>query len=283
MDYNFSDDIKAIRDILGMTQDELAAKLGVERVTISRNELGIVQPSSKLLEEVYSFAFDHDIRINELKSMFYKDGLKGEHVLLYHGSKTNIDGKLSINKGKKTNDFGQGFYAGETYMQAISYVSGFDESSLYMLDFNNVGLKHKKYIVDTDWMLIIAYHRGGLGDYENSPRIKKLINELDSLDYVIAPIADNRMFQLIDSFVEGSITDEQCVHCLSATNLGYQYVFTSEKALKSIALLEKCYLSKNEKDYYKQLRLSDLQMGDDKVKLARIKYRNKGKYIDEML
>lgn len=36
MNYNFSEDIKSIREILGFSQKELAEKLGVERVTVSR-------------------------------------------------------------------------------------------------------------------------------------------------------------------------------------------------------------------------------------------------------
>ena len=48
-------------------------------------------------------------------------------------------------------------------------------------------------------------------------------------------------------------------------------------------LLERCYLSVNEKDYYKSIRSSETKLGDDKVKLARIEYRGKGRYIDEIL
>ena len=33
MDYNFSDDLKAIREILGITQTELAKRIGVQQVT----------------------------------------------------------------------------------------------------------------------------------------------------------------------------------------------------------------------------------------------------------
>ena len=42
-------------------------------------------------------------------------------------------------------------------------------------------------------------------------------------------------------------------------------------------------LSEKEKEYYKKMRNSDAKLGDDKVKLARIKYRGKGRYIDEIL
>ena len=41
--------------------------------------------------------------------------------------------------------------------------------------------------------------------------------------------------------------------------------------------------TEKEKEYYKKMRNSDAKLGDDKVKLARIKYRGKGRYIDEIL
>ena len=63
MDYNFIEDLKSIREILGLTQSELATQLGVEQVTISRNELGKTEPSVKLLERVYEFAFEKNIKL----------------------------------------------------------------------------------------------------------------------------------------------------------------------------------------------------------------------------
>ena len=91
------------------------------------------------------------------------------------------------------------------------------------------------------------------------------------------------MFKIIDSFIQGEITDEQCKHCLAATNLGKQYVFVSDLAISQLEIVERVYLSDNEKNYYKEMRSSDSKLGEDKVKLARIQYRGKGKYIDEIL
>lgn len=54
MNYNFKQDLKAIREILELTQVELAEQLGVEQKTISRNEVGQTEPTSKLLEQVYT-------------------------------------------------------------------------------------------------------------------------------------------------------------------------------------------------------------------------------------
>ena len=44
MEYNFSKDLKSIREILGISQSEFADQIGVEQVKISRNELGRTNP-----------------------------------------------------------------------------------------------------------------------------------------------------------------------------------------------------------------------------------------------
>ena len=283
MDYNFSDDLKAIREILGITQTELAKRIGVQQVTLSRNELGKTAASERLLEQVYSFAFDNGIKLGRLKEMMWLENLKPGHKLLFHGAKSEIQGEISVKRSRTNNDFGQGFYTGERYDQAISFVSGFDRSSVYYIDFDETDLKCRQYKVDQEWMLTIAYYRGALDDYRDHPVVKRLLNKVRNCDYVIAPIADNRVFQIIDSFIAGEITDEQCKHCLAATNLGNQYVFTSEKAARKLKILERSYISSSEREHYKGVRAEDTKLGDDKVKLARRQYRGKGKYIDDIL
>ena len=283
MNYKFSEDLKAIREILGITQGELAEKLGVQQVTISRNENGKTKPSEKLLEQVYSFAFNNNIKLGRPKEMLWLENIKSGHKLLFHGAKRAIEGEISPSKSRMNNDFGQGFYTGESYEQAVSFVSGFEKSSVYYLDFDDSNLKWKEYEVNQEWMMTIAYYRGALETYENHPVIKKLIKNKEKYDFIIAPIADNRMFQIINSFISGEITDEQCKHCLAATNLGKQYVFASEKSVKKIKILERSYISSNEREYLKTRRSEESKLGEDKVKLARIQYRGKGLYIDEIL
>ncbi len=283
MNYNFSGDLKSIRAILGLSQSELAENIGVEQATISRNETEKTVPSSNLLEQVYAYAFDKEIKLNKLKEMLWEEELGTNFKLLFHGAKSEIVSQIDVNHGRANNDFGQGFYTGESYEQAISFVSGFENSSVYYLLFNDQNLKCKRYSVNQEWMMTIAYYRGTLDEYKSHPQIKALIEESRNCDYIIAPIADNRMFQIINSFIAGEITDEQCKHCLAATNLGMQYIFISEKAVSQLKLLERCYISVNEKEYYKNIRLEETQLGDDKVKLAKRQYRGKGLYIDEIL
>lgn len=283
MNYNFQKDMKAIREILGITQEEFAEKIGVEQATISRNELGKNLPSPQLMERVYQFSFDKKIQINQLKKMLWAENLASDHKLLFHGAKSEIAGEIDVTIGRTNNDFGCGFYTGESYDQSISFISNFNKSCVYFLDFNNVDLRCKKYNVDQEWMMTIAYYRNALSKYAEHPIVQKLVAQSRDCDYIIAPIADNRMFQIINSFIDGEITDEQCKHCLAATNLGYQYVFVTPKSTKHLKIVERCYVSSNEKEYYKNIKSSDAKLGGDKVKLARITYRGKGHYIDEIL
>ena len=48
-------------------------------------------------------------------------------------------------------------------------------------------------------------------------------------------------------------------------------------------MIERCYISNNEREYYKNIRFEEAKLGDNKVKLARKQYRGKGQYIDEIL
>ena len=90
MEYNFSKDLLTIREILGVTQAELASKINVECVTISRSELGETRPTDTLLEKVYRYAFDKKINLGKLKEMLWLEDIKPGHKLLFHGAKSAI-------------------------------------------------------------------------------------------------------------------------------------------------------------------------------------------------
>ncbi len=47
-------------------------------------------------------------------------------VILFHGAKTALDGNISIEKSKSTNDFGRGFYCAESF-EACEANAVFDE------------------------------------------------------------------------------------------------------------------------------------------------------------
>lgn len=283
-DYRIVEDIEIVKELLGMTSGEIADEIGVSRMTLNnwKNDAGRIRRIN--LTSFYSMAFRKGIRLNKIKEQLYREDYSDEfHKILFHGAKTSLEGRPDIGRSRKNNDFGQGFYCGESLEQSAMFVSNFPESSLYMIRFDKRGLKSKKFTVDREWMLSIAYFRGRLKAFEGTAALTELIAGMNGLDYVTAPIADNRMFEIIDSFIAGEITDIQCGHCLSATNLGNQYVFLTEKALDQVHILEHCYLAPEEKEYYLRSGKEFMDVNLDKVKIARRQYRGQGQYIEDIL
>ena len=284
MSYQIIQDIETVIELRNFSVDGFSKELGVSRVTVNNWLSGKKEINEKNIAAFYEYAFQKGVRLNKIKEQLYREELDDEEeILLFHGAKNKIEGKIGLEYSKKRNDFGNGFYCGESLEQSAMFVATYPQSSLYMLKFRRSNLKYKKYTVSRDWMLMIAYYRGRLGEYENLDSIKKLLEENQGVDYIIAPIADNRMFEIIDQFIDGEITDIQCQHCLSATNLGNQYVLVSDRALKQVAILERCYLADTEKDYYLGSKQEEYEVNRDKVKLARKYYRNQGDYIEDIL
>ncbi len=282
-DFELCTDIEIVMELLDITAKDLAESIGVTPTTISRWRKNQEQVSSSNLNAFYNFAFGKGVRLNKIKEQLFKEDCSGHSTILFHGSKTYIEGQISIEKSKKTNDFGRGFYCGESLEQSAMFVANYPESSLYILEFDRTNLSYTQLNVDRDWMLLIAYFRNKLADYAAHPILQRLLAKLENVDYIIAPIADNRMFEIIDSFIDGEITDVQCQHCLSATNLGNQYVFVSDKALSQLQILRHCYLAPDEKNYYLSHKREESRIGNDKVKIARKQYRGQGEYIEDIL
>ena len=275
-DFALCTDIEIVMELLDITAKDLADNIGVTPTTISRWRKKEEQVSSSNLNAFYNFAFRKGIRLNKIKEQLFKEDCGRNSIILFHGAKTYIDGRISIEKSKSTNDFGRGFYCGESLEQSAMFVANYPESSLYILEFDKTDLSYTQLNVDRDWMLLIAYFRNKLNDYAKHPVILDLLSKLEGVDYIVAPIADNRMFEIIDSFIDGEITDVQCQHCLSATNLGNQYVFVTDKALSQLQILRHCYLASDEKSYYLSYKQEESRVGNDKVKVARKKYRGQG-------
>ena len=282
-DFALCTDIEIVMELLDITAKDLADNIGVTPTTISRWRKREEQVSSSNLNAFYNFAVRKGIRLNKIKEQLFKEDCGRNSIILFHGAKTYIDGRISIEKSKSTNDFGRGFYCGESLEQSAMFVANYPESSLYILEFDKTDLSYTQLNVDRDWMLLIAYFRNKLNDYAKHPVILDLLSKLEGVDYIVAPIADNRMFEIIDSFIDGEITDVQCQHCLSATNLGNQYVFVTDKALSQLQILRHCYLASDEKSYYLSYKQEESRVGNDKVKVARKKYRGQGEYIEDIL
>ena len=206
MKFKINEDLKLIREMLNLSQEEISLFIDVDKKTITRLENNENYPTNETLEKIYNFAYKKGIKINKIKEMIYKED-NPKSKIIFHGSKNIIDGEISPNYGRRNNDFGSGFYCGESIEQTTSFVSRFSDSSVYILKFDDENWKCECFDVDQEWMLAVAYFRGRLKEYENNMIIKSIIEKVKKSDYIIAPIADNRMFRIIDRFIDGEITD----------------------------------------------------------------------------
>lgn len=282
--YRVVEDAELIRELLGLTVEQFEKATGITRMTLHRWASGESIPKKSSLAALYDFAYAEGIRLNKIKAQLYCEEYEAQgRVVLFHGSKNGLVGKPSLAHGRDNCDFGRGFYCGTRLEQPAMFVSEFENASLYMCEFNPCGLNMVEFKVERDWMLAISLFRGKLADYEGHEIIEGLRARIEQADCVIAPIADNRMFEIIDSFAEGEMTDVQCRHCLSATDLGDQFVMRTGKALESLEVVEHCYLCSQEKRDYLAEKSNVSRVGRDKVKAARRQYRNEGMYIEELL
>ncbi len=284
MEYRIKEDLVLVQELMGLSRREFAQRLNISQMTLERWLSGVSFPSSKSVAAFYNFAFSAGVPLNQIKAQLYREeASKSRAVVLFHGSKSGIEGPLSIEPSRANNDFGKGFYCGESLEQSAMFVNNFPRSSIYVVSFDPAGLESVEFTVEQDWTLAVGAFRGRLGVYGNHPRIREIVSRVKESDYIVAPIADNQMFEILDDFCEGLITDEQCQHCLSATSLGRQYVLVTEAALRRAALLERCFLCSEERARYQQVRTEQMRVGLTKVKAARRLYRTQGSYIDEIL
>lgn len=284
MEFDLEKDISYAKTILNMNDTEISDFLGVSRMSLSRWRKGQVKPSLELLDKIYDKIYSANINLNRIKEEMYVSSIEPNHILLFHGTKTELYGNPSVSYSMDKKDFGKGFYLGESFNQSASFIVGYSSSSIYIFDFDKTDIKIKEFNVSIEWMLLIAYFRGKLDEYKDSKYLKKLLSTMNNVDVVIAPIADNTMYTTLDDFIAGKITDLQCLNALSANRLGKQYVFLNDGSInKSLKMLERCFYSTNERKDYQTYRLKENEIGKNKVKIALRQYAGKGKYIEELL
>lgn len=279
MEYSFISDINLICDYLSLTHEKLAEELGISFETISRIVNKDIVPSNELLEKFYSFVYNKGIELNRLKVEHYK---KNHNVILFHGSKDQITGDISLSYSRKNVDLGVGFYAGDNYEQSLDFVCLTKTGSVYVLDADYADLKILNLDVSLKWLLYIAINRSLLEEYKDTKMYQSLVGEMNLYDVIIAPIADNRMFDTIDDFVSSAISSEQAIHALKELSLGKQIVFKTTKAIKHIKMLERLYLSKAEKDNATKHKLQKIEEATKYISNAYASHIREGKYINEV-
>ena len=88
---NIANEIKMIRELLGLSQQELADELDVSFQTVNRWEASSNEIEQRNIDKIYEYAYNKGIQINKIKEMFLIDENNyDDNVLLFHGAKKNF-------------------------------------------------------------------------------------------------------------------------------------------------------------------------------------------------
>ena len=274
--------IKAIRFAANMNQEQFASALGTTPLSINRWENGKTLPNRMAQTQLYNFCKEHAIDVAQLIIDTKAYGDTDNKLVLYHGSKKGIVGDIAPISRNEC-DFGSGFYMGTNTLQPLTLVCNEDKPKFYTVELDMTGLKVLTVEIGMDWAMLIAYYRKEMESAKGAPIYEKYAHMADGYDVIIGYIANDRMYTELSRFFNRTLTDVALINCLSALDLGKQYVAISEKACKQIKILKEEPLSGLELSLLKDMSTERRKEGIALAEEIEIKYRREGKFFDEIL
>ena len=274
--------IKAIRFAANMNQEQFAAALGTTPLSINRWENGKTLPNRMAQTQLYNFCKEHAIDVAQLIIDTKAYGDTDNKLVLYHGSKKGIVGDIAPISRDEC-DFGSGFYMGTNTLQPLTLVCNEDKPRFYTVELDMTGLKVLTVEIGMDWAMLIAYYRKEMESAKGTAIYEKYAHMADGYDVIIGYIANDRMYTELSRFFNRTLTDVALINCLSALDLGKQYVAISEKACKQIKILKEEPLSQLELSLLKDMSAERRKEGIALAEKIEVKYRREGKFFDEIL
>lgn len=274
--------IKAIRTAANMNQEQFASSLGTTPLSINRWENGKTLPNRMAQTQLYNFCKERSIDVAKLivDTKAYAD--TDNKLILYHGSKKGITGDVAPISREEC-DFGRGFYMGTGTLQPLTLICNEDKPKFYAVELDLTGLKVLTVDVGMDWAMLIAYHRKEMESAKGTAVYEKYAHMADGYDVIIGYIANDRMYTELFRFFNKTLTDVALINCLSALDLGKQYVAISEKACRQIRILKEEPLSPLELALLKDMSAERRKEGVALAEEIEVKYRREGKFFDEIL
>jgi transcriptional regulator with XRE-family HTH domain len=270
-----------------MSQTEFADHINVAYITVNRWENGRALPNKLAQSKIYEICKAdnvpvYDMTLERIRDIADITAVTDGRVLLFHGSKSGIDGKIEPISRPQC-DFGQGFYMGTEASQALTLICDYEKSKLYLTSVDLTGLRAVEVPANIDWAMLVAFHRGKMEKIAGTPLYEKNRAMTLNKDLVIGCIANDRMFYVIDNFFIGNITDTALVNSLAALQLGKQYVAVSEKGCEAVTIEKEIEISWLErlfiKDVAEENRAKGVSMANDICR----NYRREGLFFDELL
>ena len=279
--------IKKIRSHMNMNQTELAELLNVTFATVNRWENGRALPNKLAQDKIHDLCKEYDVPVYDmiLEKIAAASGsveLDKGRVLLYHGSKSGIEGDIAP-KSRKQCDFGKGFYMGTEPSQALTLICDYESAKFYIVSISVDNLAVLDVPADLEWAMIVAYHRGRMEKIKGTPFYSKYQEMTKDKDLIIGSTANDRMFFVIDNFFIGNITDAALINSLSALELGKQYVAVTRKGCDAVRIEKEIPISYLEKLFMKEVSEANRVKGSSLANDICRNYRREGLFFDEIL
>lgn len=203
-------------------------------------------------------------------------------LTLYHGSKGGLQGAIRpVSDGAC--DFGSGFYMGDDPRQPKTLICETPAPVFCTLEFDLDGLKVFDFAADADWALFVAFNRGRMSRYEDSPLCRRYRRIRSEYDVISGRIADDRMFAVMTTFFQGLIGIPALVESLSALNIGRQYCAVTEKACSKIKILSEDRFSASEIEELRSESWSRRKAGSDAAAEVCRRLRREGESFTELV
>ena len=165
-------------------------------------------------------------------------------MILYHGSKDIIEKTKFMDKGKKYNDYGLGFYCTDNIELAKEWGTSFERSGYanrYQIDCTELkilDLNDDKYCI-LHWLAILLSNRefdtpAGLALEAKEFLKKNFMLDYKEYDIIKGYRADDSYFSFAQDFINGTISYRQLNNAMYLGKLGIQYVLKSKEAFNRI-------------------------------------------------
>ena len=168
-------------------------------------------------------------------------------MIVFHGSEHVIKTPV-FRGGKKTNDYGYGFYTTESFELAKEWAcakntDGFANRYEFNLEgLSILNLNSPEYTI-LNWLAILTHYRsywqnGSIAEEAKNYLQKHFFINPDGYDVVIGYRADDSYFSFAQDFIAGTISLNKLYEAMRLGKLGEQIVLKSEKSYTHIRFID---------------------------------------------
>lgn len=165
-------------------------------------------------------------------------------IELFHGSDAVIQ-KPDLTVGRENVDFGRGFYLSADFTASAKWACRRTNAVCNNYELNLSGLRIYEFALDKTWLDFVVCHR------EVETPTGKLA-EIAQYDVLIGAIADDRLYQTLEMYVDGFVAADKAVEIMNCMDYGTQIVLKTEKAVNQLNHIGYTIITGPEKEQFKK-------------------------------